>query len=89
MRLALRTANFCMERSAGAEKEDGKGFHLKYGKVEWFASTTDFPDFHGSIGVSNSRMRPDEPGAARAGPPLRYAAVEIVMMVGWTWTRSM
>ncbi len=33
MRLALRTANFCMERNAGAEKEDGKCSQLEDGKV--------------------------------------------------------
>jgi len=34
MRLALRTANFCMEGNAEAEKEDGKCSQLEDGKVE-------------------------------------------------------
>jgi hypothetical protein len=45
MRLALRTANFCMERNAREEKEDGKCSQLEDGKVERCTSTTDFPDY--------------------------------------------
>ena len=86
MRLALMTANFCMERNAGAEKEDGKCSQLEDGKVECFASTTDFPDFQGWFGVLKSRMRPRGPRRAAA----TSLAIEFfIRMAGWTWTRSM
>jgi hypothetical protein len=55
MRLALMTANLCMERNAGAEKEDGKCSQLEDGKVErckhhWLSR---FPKFDRSLKFSD------------------------------------
>jgi hypothetical protein len=73
MRLALRTANFCMERNAGAEEEDGKCSQLEYGKVELLQAPLTLP-ISSWIGVLNSRMKPREP-AAHGGHHRDCAAV--------------
>ena len=43
MRLALSTANFCMERNTGAEKEDGKCSQLEDGKSRALQAPLAFP----------------------------------------------
>jgi hypothetical protein len=51
MRLALMTANFCMERNAGGRKRGWQMLPVGRWESRVVASTTDFPDFQSWIGV--------------------------------------
>ena len=58
MRLALRRASFCMVRSEGAEKEDGKMLPVGGWESRALPAPLPFPISQGSIGVSTTSGEP-------------------------------